>query len=184
MSGNQESHAILNHQLLNASRDNQFVTFQVGDEFYGIEIMIVQEIIRYKKPTRVFNALPVIKGVINFRGDIIPIIDMNVKFRLPQKDYDEYTVVIVVEVKGKTMGIIVDRISDILTFEKDKIKVVDDELAEDMKTNYLRGLVETKDRVVMLLDPNMLLSFDELKKVVELTENGPILVDKGEVNQL
>lgn len=174
MSGAQQSHPILNHQLMSASRDNQFVTFQVGEEFYGIEIMIVQEIIRYKKPTRVFNTLPVIKGVINFRGDIIPIIDMNIKFNLPPKDYDEYTVVIVVEVKGKTMGIIVDRISDILTFEREDIKVVDDELAEDMKTNYIRGLVDTDDRVVMLLEPQKLLSFEELKKIVEITESNEV----------
>lgn len=177
MSSNQNSHPILNHQLMSASRENQFVTFQVGDEFYGIEIMIVQEIIRYKKPTRVFNSLPVIKGVINFRGDIIPIIDMNIKFSLPEKDYDEYTVVIVVEVKGKTMGIIVDRISDILTFEKEKIKVVDDELAEDMKTNYLRGLVDTEDRVIMLLDPLKLLTFDELNKISEINETSSDLED-------
>lgn len=177
MSSNQQSHPILNHQLMNASRDNQFVTFQVGDEFYGIEIMIVQEIIRYKKPTRVFNSLPVIKGVINFRGDIIPIIDMNIKFNLPSKEYDEYTVVIVVEVNEKTMGIIVDRISDILTFEKEEIKVVDDELAEDMKTNYLRGLVDTDDRVIMLLDPFKLLSFDELNKIIEMTDNQSIKED-------
>lgn len=155
---------------MSLSRDNQFVTFQVGEEFYGIEIMIVQEIIRYKKPTRVFNSLPVIKGVINFRGDIIPIIDMNVKFNLPEKTYDEYTVVIVVEVKGKTMGIIVDRISDILTFEKNEIKVVDDDLAEDMKTNYLRGLVDTQDRVIMLLEPKKLLSFDEFNKIAEIND--------------
>ena len=174
MSKKKETHPILNHQLMSASRDNQFVTFQVGDEFYGIEIMIVQEIIRYKKPTRVFNSLPVIQGVINFRGDIIPIIDMNIKFNLPKKEYDDYTVVIVVEVKGKTMGIIVDRISDILTFEKEDIKVVDDELAEDMKTNYLRGLVDTVDRVVMLLDPLKLLTFEEIKKIVELNEQSSI----------
>jgi purine-binding chemotaxis protein CheW len=182
MRGNQESHPILNHQLMSASRDNQFVTFQVGDEFYGIEIMIVQEIIRYKKPTRVFSALPAIKGVINFRGDIIPIIDMNLKFSLPPKDYDDYTVVIIVEVNGKTMGIIVDRISDILTFEKDEVKVVNDELAEDMKTNYLRGLVDTKDKVVMLLDPRKLLSFDELEKIDELSESGSKLVNEDEEN--
>lgn len=151
----------LNNQFIHASAENQYVTFQIGNEYYGIGVNTVQEIIRYRKPTKVFNANPIISGVINFRGDVIPIIDMHIKFNLEPFEYDSYTVIIVVEVESKTMGLIVDRVSDIITVTKDEIKVVDNEFAEDMKTEYLSGIANIDDRVVMILEPTLLMKFTE-----------------------
>ncbi len=164
---NQESETlkILNQQLSNVSTENQFVAFQIGGETYGINIMLVQEIIRYNQPTRVYNANPVIKGLINFRGQVIPIIDMHKKFNLGEQEYDKYTVVIVFEAGNKTMGMVVDRVSDIVSFGDEDIQVVDQEFADDIKTEHLQGIAKAEDEIVFLLDPERVLSFEELKEL-------------------
>ncbi len=162
---------ILNQQLTSISAENQYVTFEIGDETYGIDIMLVQEIIRYQEPTKVFNANPVIKGLINFRGQVIPIIDMHEKFNIPEIEYDKFTVVIVFEVKNKTMGMIVDRVSDIMSFTKDDIQVVDKEFADDIKTEHLKGIAKNEKDIVLLLDSERVLSFEELKEVEEVKED-------------
>ncbi len=159
---------ILNHQLTSVSTENQYVTFQIGTEEYGIDIMLVQEIIRYNKPTRVFNSNPVIKGVINFRGKVIPIINMHNKFNLQEQEYDEFTVVIIIEVQAKTMGMIVDRVSDIMSFNAEDIQFVDREFAQDIKTEHLKGMAKSDNRIVLLLDPEKVLSFEEMKQLQEM----------------
>ncbi len=133
--------------------------------------MLVQEIIRYSQPTRVANANPAIKGVINFRGQVIPVIDMRRKFNLPQQEYDDFTVVIIIEVHHKTMGMIVDRVSDIMSFQDKDIQVVDREFADDVKTEHLQGMGKSGDRIVMLLDPGRVLSFKEMKQLEQATSN-------------
>ncbi len=159
---------VFNEQLANLSAENQYITFRIGDEEYGIDIMLVQEIIRYSKPTRVFNANPVIKGVINFRGKVIPVIDMHRKFNLPEQSYDEFTVVIIIEVQKKTMGMIVDRVSDIVSFKPEDVQLVDREFAADIKTEHLKGMGKAGERIILLLDPKRVLSFEELKQLEEL----------------
>ena len=161
---------ILNQQLLNVSRENQYVTFTVGEEEYGIDILLVQEIIRYHKPTRVFNTNPVISGVINFRGKVIPQIDLRKKFNLPEIEYDNFTVAVVVEVENKTMGLIVDRVSDIVSFDTGDIQVIDKEFAEDIKTEHLKGMAKADEKIILLLDPYRVVSFEELEKVQEINK--------------
>lgn len=163
----------INEQLATNSAENQYITFRIGDEEYGIDIMLVQEIIRYSKPTRVFNANPVIKGVINFRGRVIPIIDMHRKFNLPQQEYDDFTVVIIIEVEKKTMGMIVDRVSDIMSFKEEDMQLVDQEFAADIKTEHLKGMGKSGDRIVLLLDPLKVLSVEEMKQLEKVTRDNP-----------
>ncbi|MGI6307906.1 MAG: chemotaxis protein CheW [Dethiobacteria bacterium] len=152
-----------------SSTENQYVTFWIGTEEYGIDIMLVQEIIRYKKPTRVFNSNPVISGVINFRGKVIPVIDMHRKFDLQSgQKYDEFTVIIVIEVNKKTMGMIVDRVSDIMSFHAENIQLVDREFADDIRSEHLKGMAKSAERIILLLDPERVLSFEELKQVKEI----------------
>ncbi|MFW6266000.1 MAG: chemotaxis protein CheW [Halanaerobiales bacterium] len=165
ISQNNDTLSILNRQLSNVSAKNQFVAFQIGEETYGINIMLVQEIIRYNEPTRVYNANPMIKGLINFRGQVIPIIDMHKKFNLKEVEYDKYTVVIVFEANEKTMGMIVDRVSDIVSFADEDIQIVDQEFADDIKTEHLKGIAKAEDEIVFLLDPERVLSFEELKEL-------------------
>lgn len=155
----------INDQLEANTAENQYITFRIGEEEYGIDIMLVQEIIRYSKPTRVFNANPVIKGVINFRGRVIPIIDMHHKFNLPQQEYDDFTVVIIIEVEKKTMGMIVDRVSDIVSFKEENVQLVDREFAADIKTEHLKGMGKSGDRIVLLLDPMRVLSVEEMNQL-------------------
>lgn len=151
----------------------QFVTFQIGEEEYGIDIMLVQEIIRYQNPTKIFNTNPAIKGVMNFRGNVIPIIDMRSKFKLPEIDYDDYTVVIVIEVNKKTMGMIVDRVSDIMSFEQEEMQLVNREFAADVMTEHLRAMAKKDERIIMLLDPDKVMTFEEYataQKTVDETD--------------
>lgn len=162
---------ILNQQLNNISATNQFVTFKIGEENYGIDIMLVKEITRYRPPTRVYNANPMIKGLINFRGQVIPIIDMRKKFNLQDREYDKFTVVIVFEVENKTMGIIVDRVSDIISFTEEEIQEVNQDFAEDIKTDHLQGIGKKEEKIVLLLDAARVLSFEELEKIDDVTDN-------------
>ncbi len=170
------------HQLNNLTAENQYVTFQIGEEEYGIDIMLVQEITRYSKPTRVHNTNPAVRGVTNFRGKVIPIVDMRRKFSLPESEYDEFTVVIVIEVNQKTVGMIVDRVSDIMSFNQEEIQEVDREFADDIKTEYIKAMAKSNDRIVMLLDPDLVMAFDlEVNgEEVQKDENGAILQNKGE----
>lgn len=161
--------SVQNQQTTGFSTENQYVTFWIGSEEYGIDIMLVQEIIRYKKPTRVFNSNPVISGVINFRGKVIPVIDMHRKFNLlAGQKYDEFTVIIVIEVHKKTMGMIVDRVSDIMSFQAENIQLVDKEFADDIRSEHLKGMAKSAERIILLLDPERVLSFEELKQAQEI----------------
>jgi len=162
--------SVQNQHSIGFSAENQYVTFWIGAEEYGIDIMLVQEIIRYHQPTRVFNSNPVISGVINFRGKVIPVINMHHKFNLHStQEYDEFTVIIVIEVNNKTMGMIVDRVSDIMSFQAENIQVVDREFADDIRSEHLKGMAKSADRIILLLDPERVLSFAELKQVREIT---------------
>lgn len=156
---------VFNQQLNTLATENQYVTFQIEGEEYGIDIMLVQEITRYNKPTRVYSSNPSIKGVINFRGKVIPLVDMRRKFDLPDQEYDQFTVVIVIEHKHKTMGMIVDRVSDIMSFNKEDIQQVDKEFADDIKTDHVRAMAKTGERIVMLLDPDLSMSFEDFKQI-------------------
>ncbi|MFW6268750.1 MAG: chemotaxis protein CheW [Bacillota bacterium] len=156
---------IVDQQRTDTEAGSQFVTFKIGKESYGVNVMLVQEIIRYNQPTRMHRASPEIKGLINFRGKVIPVIDMHKKFDIPAVEYDRYTVVIILEVSGKTMGIIVERVSDIVRFEEEKIQKVDKEFAEDMQTKYIIGMAKKDENIIMIVDPQNLLSIDKLENI-------------------
>src|SRR5665647_2190405 len=100
----------------------EFLTFRLGAESYGIEILKVQEIRGYEVPTAIANAPSFIKGVINLRGEIVPILDLRIKFQLPEAGYDEFTVAIILNVAGRVVGAVVDSVSDVLTLAADSIR--------------------------------------------------------------
>ena len=161
---------ILNQQLTNISAENQYVTFQVADEEYGIDVLKVQEIIRYHQPTKLPNAPEVIQGVLNFRGEVIPILDIRRKFSLGDKEYDSFNVIIVIEIKDKIVGIIVDHVSDIISFTEDQIQETL-QFSSQINTQFIRGMAQLEDRLVILLDLEKLLSFEEFKAVHQLEES-------------
>jgi|SRR6056297_2418235 len=158
---------ILNQQLDNISADNKYVTFRVLDEEYGVDVLKVQEILRYRQPTKIPNTPEVIKGVLNFRGDVIPILDLRRKFGLPLKEYDNFTVIITLEVKDKIIGIIVDNVSDIISFANEDIQDTLD-FSSDVDTEFIRGMAKSEGRLIMLLELSQLLSFKEFKVVSKL----------------
>lgn len=170
---------ILNQQLTNISAENQYVTFEVEDEEYGIDVLQVQEIIRYQEPTKLPNAPEVIKGVLNFRGEVIPIIDLRRKFNLSLTEYDSFTVIIVIEIKDKIVGIIVDHVSDIVSFSQENIQETL-EFSAEINTEFIKGMAQLEERLIILLKLEELLSFEEFKVVHQLDESNLNIKDGEE----
>ena len=140
---------------------NEFLTFRLGSEEYGIEILKVQEIRGYDSITQIANAPEFIKGVVNLRGIIVPIVDMRIKFRLGTADYDQFTVVIILNVAGRVMGIVVDGVSDVLTLEAEQIRPTPG-LGSVIDTEYIMGLGTVEERMLILIDIEKLMSSSDM----------------------
>lgn len=130
---------------------NEFLAFTLGKEEYGIDILKVQEIRGYEAVTRIANAPEFIKGVVNLRGIIVPIVDMRIKFNLGEPTYDQFTVVIILNIGGRVMGMVVDSVSDVITLSADQVKPAP-EMGTAFNTDYLIGLGTLDER--MLIDPD------------------------------
>ncbi|RPE03056.1 chemotaxis protein CheW [Candidatus Pantoea deserta] len=139
----------------------EFLVFTLGDEEYGIDILKVQEIRGYDQVTRIANTPDFIKGVTNLRGVIVPIIDLRVKFSQPDVEYNDNTVVIVLNLEHRVVGIVVDGVSDVLSLTQDQIRPAP-EFAVTMSTEYLTGLGALGDRMLILVDIEKLLSSEEM----------------------
>lgn len=137
---------------------NEFLTFRLGEESYGIEILKVQEIRGYETPTAIANAPAFIKGVINLRGVIVPVLDLRIKFTLPQASYDEFTVVIILNVAGRVVGVVVDSVSDVLTLAADTIRPTPEFSSATFDTRYITGLSSVEGRMLILLDIEKLMT--------------------------
>lgn len=135
----------------------EYLTFILGDEEYGIEILKVQEIRGYDTVTRIANTPDFIKGVINLRGHIVPIIDLRIKFKLGKIDYNEFTVVIILNIGNRVVGIVVDGVSDVLALNATQIRAVPD-LVSDIDNKYLLGLGTVGERMLILVDIERLMS--------------------------
>ncbi len=140
------------------SNTNQFLTFTLNDQDFGIEILRVQEIKNFTKVTPIPNTPPCIKGVMNLRGTVVPIVDLRSKFNFPTAEYNQFTVIIVVNVGTKIMGLVVDAVSDVLNIEADAIEETPD--LGSIDTSFIRGLAKSADRLVTLLNIEQLL-FDQ-----------------------
>jgi purine-binding chemotaxis protein CheW len=140
---------------------DEFLTFRLGPEEYGIEILKVQEIRGYDSITQIANAPEFIKGVVNLRGIIVPIIDMRIKFRLGTADYDQFTVVIILNVVGRVMGIVVDGVSDVLTLEAEQMRPTPG-FGSVIDTEYIMGLGTVEDRMLILIDIEKLMGSSDM----------------------
>ena len=145
----------------------EVVTFTLGNEEYGIDIQRVQELRGYDVVTRIANAPAYIKGVVNLRGIIVPVIDMRIKFNLGTATYDEYTVVIVLNIRGRVVGMVVDSVSDVITLNADQIKPVP-EMGSALDTDYLIGLGTLDERMLILVDIERLMSSSEMGLIERL----------------
>jgi len=138
--------------------DSEFLTFRLGSESYGIEILKVQEIRGYEAPTAIANAPAFIKGVINLRGVIVPILDLRIKFQLERANYDEFTVVIILNVAGRVVGVVVDAVSDVLTLAADAISATPEFASATFDTKYITGLGTVDEQLLILLDIEKLMT--------------------------
>lgn len=139
----------------------EFLSFTLGNEEYGISIQKVQELRGYDTVTRIANVPEFIKGVVNLRGIIVPIIDMRIKFSLSTPTYDTLTVVIILNVTGRVIGMVVDSVSDVVTLTPDQIKPPP-EMTGTLATNYLTGLGSIDERMLILIDIDKLMSSPEM----------------------
>jgi purine-binding chemotaxis protein CheW len=140
---------------------NEFLTFRLGSEEYGIEILKVQEIRGYDAITQIANAPDFIKGVVNLRGIIVPIVDMRIKFRLGNWTYDQFTVVIILNVAGRVMGIVVDAVSDVITLGTEQMRPTPG-LGSVIDTEYIMGLGTVDERMLILIDIEKLMSSSDM----------------------
>ncbi|MGJ7501114.1 chemotaxis protein CheW [Variovorax sp. ZT5P49] len=150
-----------------ASNRLEVVTFKLGEEEYGIDIQKVQELRGYDAVTRIANAPEYIKGVVNLRGIIVPIIDMRIKFKLGDPTYDQFTVVIVLNIGGRVVGMVVDSVSDVITLTGDQIKPAP-EMGSVLDADYLIGLGTLEERMLILVDIDRLMSSDEMGLVEKI----------------
>ncbi len=135
----------------------EFLAFTLGQEEYGLDIQTVRELRSYDTVTRMANAPKFIKGVINLRGSIVPIIDMRIKFNLGAPAYDQFTVVIILNVAGRVIGMVVDSVSDVITLTAEQVKPPPP-MGTALDTDYLVGMGVLDDRMLILVDIDRLMS--------------------------
>ncbi len=142
----------------------ELLTFTLGKEEYGIDILKVQEIRGYDAVTTIANAPEFIKGVINLRGIIVPIIDMRIKFHLGNVTYNQLTVVIILNVANRVVGIVVDGVSDVITLTAEQLKPAP-EFSSSLDTQYITGLGTVDDRMIIVMDIERLMTSRDMDLV-------------------
>lgn len=149
-----------------AAVGGEFLTFRLGAEEYGIDILRVQEIRSYEPPTRIANSPAFIKGVVNLRGIIVPIVDLRLKLGCDQAEYNGFTVVIVLNVRGRVVGAVVDSVSDVVQLGADDVRAAPELGASQVDTSYITGIGSTagdaKDRMLILIDIEKLMTDPEI----------------------
>ena len=150
-----------------SSDDQQFLTFNLAEEFYGVDILKVQEIKGYTNVTKIPNTPDYIKGVLNLRGTIVPIVDLRMKFGMGVTEPTSFTVVVVVNVRNRVMGFLVDAVSDVLDLNAKDIQPPP-ELGNTVDITFVAGIGNSNDHLVTLLDIDRVLTNDEIKAVADI----------------
>jgi len=140
---------------------DEYLTFTLGDEEYGIDILKVQEIRGYDTVTRIANSPAFIKGVINLRGVIVPIVDLRIKFNLGESTYDAFTVVIILNIGKRVMGIVVDSVSDVIRLDAGNLRPAP-EFGSVLDTRYILGLGTLEERMIIVVDIEQLMTSQEM----------------------
>jgi purine-binding chemotaxis protein CheW len=157
---------------MNEVAGREYLTFRLGGEEYGIDILRVNEIRGWETPTAIANTPDFIKGVINLRGIIVPVIDLRLKFRLGSADYNDFTVMIILRVAQRVVGIVVDAVSDVITLTPEQTRPAPD-FGAALDTRFITGLGTVDDRMLILVDIERLLTSDEM----QLVERAEALVE-------
>ncbi len=157
-----------------ASGDNdlvasEYLTFTLGNEEYAIDILKVQEIRGYEPPTLIANTPPFIKGVINLRGIIVPIVDLRIKFNLGKIEYTPFTVVVILNIAGRVIGAVVDSVSDVLSLSSGQIRPAPD-FSGSFDTKYILGLSSIDQRMLIVTDIERLMSSADMELIEAAAE--------------
>ncbi len=151
----------MGRQPAHMAYSGQYLTLRLGEEEYAIEILRVQEIRSYEEPTKMVNSPSFIKGVVNLRGVIVPIVDLRLKFNLSKVEYDEFTVVIVLKIRGTVIGAVVDAVSDVVTLASENIKPAP-QFESAIEAKFIIGLANLGDRMLIVMDMETLMNNAEL----------------------
>jgi len=149
-----------------AAEAKEFLSFRLGAEEYGIDILAVREIRAFERPTRIANAPEFILGVVNLRGVIVPIVDLRLKFGMPEPRYDGSTVVIILNVANRVLGIVVDSVSDVIALQDGEIRPAP-EFSAAVGADFVKGLASVSDRMLILVDIGMLMTSPEMALVAQ-----------------
>jgi purine-binding chemotaxis protein CheW len=147
-------------QAISKSTGEQFVTFRLEKEEYGIEILKVHEIIGYQGFAKVPNVPRFIRGVLNLRGSVVPVIDMRLKFNMAEKAYDNFTVIVIIEVQERIIGVIVDAVSDVVTLNAEELQETPD-FSSGVRTDFIKGMGRKGEKLIIMLDIDRILSEQE-----------------------
>jgi len=164
----QSSQAALADEIMGHQEDTQkgkFLSFHIADEDYGIEIRFVTEIIGIQSITDVPDMPGYIKGVINLRGNVIPVMDVRSRFGLPSKDYEERTCIVVVNVEDKTVGLVVDKVNEVIDIPDHQIEPPPRTKCES--SQYIEGMGKVDSEVKILLDVTRLLNCEDVEQALE-----------------
>jgi len=153
-----------NMESTGVAASGEYLTFTLGAEEYGMDILKVQEIRGYDAVTKIANAPAFIKGVINLRGVIVPIVDLRIKFKLGEPTYDQFTVVIILNIGKRVMGIVVDGVSDVIQLNSDNLRPAP-EFGSILDTRYILGLGTLDERMIIVVDIESLMSSQEMALV-------------------
>lgn len=148
---------------------SEYLTFTLGSEEYAIDILKVQEIRGYEQPTLIANAPPFIKGVINLRGIIVPVVDLRIKFNLGHIEYTPFTVVIILNIAGRVVGVVVDSVSDVISLTPAQIKAAPD-FSGTFDTQYIRGLATQDSRMMIVTDIERLMTSADMELIDSASE--------------
>lgn len=158
----QQKHASQKHDSQSSSEvQHEFLTFVLGAENYALDIMTVKEIRGYEDVTKIANAPNYIKGVLNLRGDIVPIVDLRLKFNVGEATYNEFTIVIMLMVGDRIVGIVVDEVSDVIKVNESDIKAPP-EFGVAFDSSYLHGLTSINEQMIILVNIQKLITSNEL----------------------
>lgn len=149
--------------------NREFLTFVLGDEQYGLEILKVQEIRGYEAVTRLPDSPDYVKGVINLRGTVVPVIDMRLKFHLERAEYNTLTVMIVLNVAGRVVGIVVDSVSDVVQLNREQIREMPD-MRGAIDRQFITGIGTLDERMLILLDIETLMTSKEMGVFAQISD--------------
>ncbi|MCJ8314334.1 MAG: purine-binding chemotaxis protein CheW [Saccharospirillaceae bacterium] len=157
-------------QIENNDDTQQYLTFLMDGEEYGVDILSVQEIRSWEQATSIPNVPDYVKGVINLRGTIVPIIDLRTRFGIVQEEYSRITVVIVLKIKTskgeRITGIVVDAVSDVYSLATENMRSPPD-VSSHVNTDFIKGLINVKEKMVILLDLDKLLDIEKIQTKIE-----------------